>query len=155
MLDKLAKHHNEWVKIAEIYNANHYAEDIVQEMYIKIVPHIDKCFNGEKLNKSYIYLTIKNLCLDLHRKKVHKVQIVDDILEDTFEIEEPKDVVNEVLKNVHWYDKELFELYLLTGSCRKLEKLTDINYMSIYRSVCRVKRKLKRKAKDLETQSKR
>jgi RNA polymerase sigma factor (sigma-70 family) len=155
MLKILATYHSDWIKVAQAYNAKAFAEDIVQEMYIKVIPHLDKCIVKGKPNKAYIYTIIRNLCLDLHRKSVDKVEIIDNLLEDEVKEFDEVDVIDEVLKDVHWYDKQLFQLYLIHNSCRKLEELTGINYMAIHRSIWHVKSKLKNKAKDLETQSKR
>jgi RNA polymerase sigma factor (sigma-70 family) len=97
MLQILAKYHSDWIKVAQAYNAKAFAEDIVQEMYIKVIPHLDKCIVKGKPNKAYIYTIIRNLCLDLHRKSVDKVEIIDNLLEDESKEFDEVDVIDEVL----------------------------------------------------------
>ena len=36
-LSDLAKHHKEWIKIVRAFGETFYTEDIVQEMYIKLI----------------------------------------------------------------------------------------------------------------------
>jgi len=40
-LEQVAQHHKEWVKIANLYKVDDYAEDIVQEVYIALWKYAD------------------------------------------------------------------------------------------------------------------
>ncbi len=65
MLEELAKHHKEWIKMVRSLGGDDFTEDIVQEMYIKIYNKNYNIYNDKgKLNKFYIYISISiSLCL--------------------------------------------------------------------------------------------
>ena len=53
------------------FGAKDHAEDIVQEVYIKLLEgrHQDKLFNDGKLNKAFIYFALRNAWIDIKRKQ--------------------------------------------------------------------------------------
>lgn len=152
MIEKLFKYHSDWLRISKAFGNGDQAEDVVQEMYLKLANN-SKAFNNDKPNRGYIYLTIKSITIDKYRVKEETVQLIPEAIpieNNPYELDIIERYFNE--NECYWYDKEIFYLYLLHQSYRKLEKLTGINYQAIKRSVCHVKRNLK-KWKDLETQS--
>ena len=64
-LNKVAKYHKEWVQIAKTLGAKDYAEDIVQESYIKL--HVysseEKLFKNGIISKGYMYFVIRSVFL--------------------------------------------------------------------------------------------
>lgn len=66
-------------------------------------------------------------------------------LEYDGEIDDVLDKVDEILKGVYWYKRELFKLYIECGSFRKVESEVGINYLSVFHTVKDVKNQLKDK----------
>jgi hypothetical protein len=60
-LNKVAKHHKEWVKIVNSFGEYFFAEDIVQETYIMLMKWSseEKLFKDEQINKGIYVLRFK------------------------------------------------------------------------------------------------
>ena len=76
-LEKIAEKHDDWVRIVLSFGCKEsIAEDIVQEMYIRIHTYITKGVDisfrvkdKDDINHIYIYRTLRALYIDLHRKE--------------------------------------------------------------------------------------
>lgn len=138
--------HKHWIEIVKRFGEETYAEDIVQEAYIKVY--------GKDINEAYFYFTLRSLTMDLHRKKVIKVEIDEDILNipDDYvnKLEEVEPYMN-LINDWTWYDKKLFLLYLNNDfSIRELSRETGINFSSVYNTLNNCKDKLKQWQKQEE-----
>jgi DNA-directed RNA polymerase specialized sigma24 family protein len=119
-----------------------YAEDVVQEAYIKVY--------GKDINEAYFYYTLRSLTMDLHSKKVVKVEMTQDI-EYSLREDESNDLAEEkaqpyieFINTWHWYDKMLFMTYVNNKiSMRKLSRETGIAFMSVYYTIKKCKLRLK------------
>lgn len=60
-------------------------------------------------------------------------------------LEEMTSAIDRALKAETWYDRELFRLYALEGSARKVTKKTGIPFQSVALSVKRVRERVKAK----------
>ena len=71
-LTKVAKHHNEWVKMVNQFGEYFFAEDIVQETYIMLYKWSseEKLFKDGNISKGYMWLALKNTCLYFNFKKL-------------------------------------------------------------------------------------
>ncbi len=80
-LIELSKHHNDWIKIVGTFNEEFYAEDIVQEMYLKmaIINNIERFYLNGKLNKNFIWTVLRNMTFDYKKSKtrITKVSITE------------------------------------------------------------------------------
>ena len=78
-LSKVAEKHTYWIKLVQKFGAGHYAEDIVQEMYLKIHKYADekKTIVKGKVNSRYIYLALYSIFIEYMRQKskINKIQI--------------------------------------------------------------------------------
>ena len=76
-LKQITKDHKEHVAIAKKLGAGSFAEDIVQEMYLRLINHanLQKLLKDGIVNKIYIYWAIRNTYL-LHKEK-HKINTED------------------------------------------------------------------------------
>ena len=63
ILLEICNRHSKWVRMAQKFDYDN-AEDLVQEMYLKIYN-----LNPTEVNEVYIYRTIKSIFLDDYRKK--------------------------------------------------------------------------------------
>ena len=89
MLEKLAKHHNLWLKMAlDLGVPSIYRDDVVQDMYLKIADilatrDLDITYGEDGVNKFYVYLTIRSLYGDIKRNKFYNRQDSLDSLVST------------------------------------------------------------------------
>jgi DNA-directed RNA polymerase specialized sigma24 family protein len=68
MLEKLAENHKKWVQIAyNLCKCKDYAQDIVQDMYIKVI-ELEK-----EVDDGYIYFIIRSIFIDAKRKQKENV----------------------------------------------------------------------------------
>lgn len=87
MLERLAEHHNLWLKMArDLGVPSINREDIVQDMYIKIsdilmVRDLDITYGEDGVNKFYVYLTLRSLYGDVKRNKFYnRTESLDNLL---------------------------------------------------------------------------
>lgn len=161
MLEELAKHHNQWLKLVRSLGGDEYSEDIVQEMYLKMYKYSskEKCFNDKgELNTFYVYLVLKSILFSYFREKKRIVK--EPITNKLILIEKTSVEENEAFNNVcklidkevdkwHWYDKQLFEIYRHNDiSFRKIAKATGISWVSIYHTIKKCKEKLNNTCKE-------
>lgn len=157
-LEKVAKHHKEWIKTIQSHGEYDYAEDIVQESYIALMKYADESklidVNGD-VRKGYMFFTLRSLFYQYYNKKklINKVPF-DGCWElfDDSNIEEHKAyndiclMIDEEIENWHWYDKKLFKLYRDTDmSMRDIASETNISLISIFHSIKNYKEILKNK----------
>lgn len=156
-LEYTTKRHKDWVSMAQSFGAGSFAEDVVQEMYLKLATISNPeriLYKGDELNGFYIYVIIKNLVYDLHRvKKQVTLVSLDEIKNLTFkeydpsldnDFEEKIKLIETEVEGWHWYDKQLFKLYHHKEmSIRKLSKETKISTSSIFNTLKNGKEKIK------------
>lgn len=145
-LKDIYKRHNDWIGIVSSW-VDEYAEDIVQDMYVKIAE-----LNKEEVNSSYIYLTLRSLTLNICYKNNQKpkVDIDKTVLKVESNIEEEKaygrlfdKIISEANK---WskFDRHLFIMYLVTGySMRQIEEKTGVTLDTIFYTLKKCKERIK------------
>ena len=148
----VAAKHKEWIEIVSSFGCNkEIAEDLVQEMYIKIQLKLEKgldiYYNEKEINYYYIFKTLKTLFYDLKRKgkKVTMVSI-DDLHLTTTDInyDEPYNKIKEKLSKMYWYDRKVFEIINEGESIAEFSRKSKIHYYSLYNTYKKVKSKLKK-----------
>jgi DNA-directed RNA polymerase specialized sigma24 family protein len=152
-LNEIAKHHKEWVSIAYSLGGNSFAEDAIQETYIKI--HRLKlgariCEGGE-VSKGYMWLTIRSVLFDMMKqeKKIEVIRIgegfevIDEILlndkEDTLQ------KMEEAIDKLDWYSKKMLKIYMSGNTMRKISKDTGIGLRSVFGTIKYAKEQIRRK----------
>ena len=152
---EIFKKHKIWIDIVCTFGCNkETAEDIVQEMYIKIDKKIknglDINFGKNDYNYYYIFKTLKTLFLDLKRKEA-KVKTIDidtatkylsDIDNKNYDVVYQN--VQNQLNKMYWYDKKVYEIIESGESIAKLSRKSGIPYYSLYNTYKKVKQKLKK-----------
>lgn len=138
-LSEIAKDHNDWLGLVSTW-VDDYAEDIVQEMYIKI-SDLDK----QEVNRSYVYLTLRSITLNrfYNAKKMQKINLEDCHelmqIESSNEKEAYNKVFNKVIEESNkwkFFDRNLFLLYFMTKlSMRDIEKKTGISLSTIHHTI--------------------
>ena len=143
--------HKDWVQMASNLGAGHYAEDIVQEMYIKLsqIKNPERLIDKKNPNQIvgfYVYTIIRSLIVDLQRiqkrtqmvsiESIRALKASDVDMEFEAEFTKKLDAVEQAKDQMNWYDLKLFELYHNEGlSIRKLSKETRISASSIFNTL--------------------
>lgn len=154
-IEQVSKHHKEYVKTIESFGEYFYAEDLVQEMYIRLLiknKESQVIINGQ-VNRYYIFLTLRSLFIDFYRQKSKVIKVdVSEVLsiQQIDELEE-HEAFNNLMKKVnketltwHYYDKLLFDLYKNTDkSMRAISKETNISLRSIFCTLKHCKERIK------------
>ncbi len=162
VLDLLATKHKEWVKMAHSFGAGDYAEDIVQEMYLRLNRYVEEpdriMYKGEP-NKLFVWVTLRNMVRNFQNKKdllVFSGDMVEyDKEEDAFDYGEAEaferliEKIWESTTELHWYDKKMFEIYHTTEmSMRDIEKETKISLYSIFDTLKKTKSYVREKIQE-------
>lgn len=174
MLDKLAKYHNEWLKILYSFGCGYDdANDIVQDMYLKInrLIELDKIAYNDSINKYYIYTTLKNLYIDRIKQNAKSVEYLDINSEEYEPYNEDKSeamdkILGRIFKDVSeltTFETRLFELYwdlplnpnvTYSGANRSQRDIafgSDVSLTTIHKHLKRIKDQLTEKyAEDVE-----
>ena len=152
ILQEICKGHCKWVRMAQKFDYEN-AEDLVQEMYLKIYN-----LNPTEVNEVYIYRTIKSIFIDDYKKKKiltaplngkEAYNIEDDYNEDAdFQISEIPLTCTEllVLKKLYGYTTENADTLQITvhkgKSLLSISKEVELSYMSLYRALLTAKKKI-------------
>ena len=159
----ISKKHKDWIYIVMSFGVKQdIAEDIVQEMYIKLQiameRGLDISYENNDINYYYVYKTLKTLFLDLKRKgkgieivsldeirkgRDTKVVVIEAHTNDTNYIDTYK-LIEEQLSKMYWYDRKVFEIINGGESIASFSRKTNIPYYSLYNTYNRIKNKLKK-----------
>ena len=146
MLERLSKRNDEWRNLAYRICGNYdHAQDLVQQMYLKLADY-------KRVNDAMVAITIKNLWLDLLKKKNREVGIDSfhslPYGENTFE---PSDKQIEYLNrfdDLPMVQKELIQ-ESFDKSTREIGREFNINYCYVHRQIHKgLKKILKEDYKD-------
>jgi DNA-directed RNA polymerase specialized sigma24 family protein len=157
-LNIVAKDHKEWVKLVRTFGADFFAEDIVQEAYLRLHKYCkpENIIQNGQVNKGFMYFVLRNLYL-LHVKSEKKNEMVNldnlPLLKDEQTNFTQEEAYNQLLANIHeevdswhWYDKQLFNIYKDTDlSIRDIAKETTISSSSIFNTLKNCKSKIRTK----------
>jgi len=153
-INRVVEHHKEWIAFVHSFGEHFFAEDIVQETYINLIKWSseDKLFTNGKINKGYMWLSLKNTFLQ-HVNKANKIKLVS--IDSFHEIENLNNIelltaqdklevkILEEMNSWEWYDKMLFEIYRNDKlSMRKIANKTKISLSSIFSTIKSCKEKL-------------
>jgi len=160
----IAKKHNDWIKTVIYFGCDkETAEDIVQEMYIKLIKSIksnglDIMYNKNEINYYYIYKTLKSLFIDLKRKEKNiTIYSIDEVRSENNEkriniqsyttdinYDEAYEKIQNELSRMYWYNRKVFEIINGQESIAELSRISKIPYYSLYNTYNKVKSKLKK-----------
>ena len=136
-MKEICKQHQRWINTVKQFGITDFAEDVVQEAYLK-------CIEKETVNEAYFYLTLRSLSMDLHRKQKQIIKVSIDEVNIITEIEEHNEVLN-LVNDFHWFDKEVFFLYYDNKmSMRKIAEETGISLSTIFKTIQTCNLKIKK-----------
>lgn len=134
-MKEIFKQHTRWINIVKQLGINDYAEDIVQEAYLK-------CLEKKSINEAYFYLTLRSLAFDLHRKQKKIIKVPIEEINISIEIDKENEVF-EIVDRLHWFDKQVFYLYYDNKlSMRKIAKETGISLSTIFNTISKCNDKI-------------
>ena len=145
--------HRQWVEIVQTFgglNAEE-CEDLVQTMYILLIKNTQKGVDymyKDEINYYYVFKLLRGLYVDLIRKK-SKVKLISlENIEPVTEIDhnnydEIYNKLQDILKDMYWYDKKVFEIVEDGTNISELSRKSKISYYSLYNTYKKVKQKLK------------
>lgn len=154
--------HKEWVMLVCKFGEVNYAEDIVQETYIKILTSgaIDRAVVNGEINKAFMYVVLRNNVIDYQRSKgkIYKVELDERLPYEHTDIERhyALDIIDreiqEEINSWHWYDRDLFKHYMSSNkSQREIAKGSKISLSSISNTIVTCKNRIReRVGEDIE-----
>ena len=110
-IEIIAQKHKDWVNIARSFGAKTEAEDMVQEMYIRLDKYIKP---DQKISTSFVWITLRNIYFDFLKKEPITFELDKTVSEAICETEsiiayeELNKRVRDELNNVDWFDKMIF-----------------------------------------------
>ena len=152
VLHEICNRHSKWVRMAQKFDYDN-AEDLVQEMYLKI-----HNLNPTEVNEVYIYRTIKSIFVDDYKKKkltafplrggdIPDIEDEDEI-EDELEFSKIPLTCTEllVLKKLYGYTTENAETLQITihkgKSLLSISKEIGKPYKTLYKALLTAKKKI-------------
>jgi RNA polymerase sigma factor (sigma-70 family) len=162
-LELLAEKHKTWVEITQTFGLDKMtAEDLVQDMYLKIDAWSKRnernssiLYEGKDINYYFVFKTLRTLFLDYIRREQRSIlKHSEEVLQPSYIFERIDRDINEkriktLIKDLAWYDRKVFELvYNQNMSMLKLSEMTGISYYSIYRTIQKIKRLIKKQICD-------
>jgi DNA-directed RNA polymerase specialized sigma24 family protein len=152
----LYEHHKEWIAMVRSFGESNYAEDIVQEMYIRVHKYSDceKFVSNGEVNKGYVWMILRNSCatFQTQKSKVQKVgeenltNLIDDCIEIEYYIciDRIYELIAEEIETWHWYDRRVFKIIVYQGvSMRRLSRESNISVDSLFNTMKRCKTRIK------------
>lgn len=152
ILLEICNRHSKWIRMAQKFDYDN-AEDLVQEMYLKI-----HNLNPTEVNEVYIYRTIKSIFLDDYKKKKLTAfplrggdipDIADESeIQDELELSEIPLTCTEllVLKKLYGYTTENAETLQITihkgKSLLSISKEIGKPYKTLYKALLIAKKKI-------------
>jgi len=135
-----------FINIVKSFGCNSsYAEDIVQELFIQIHLDVKKGLDlwyNDDINTYYCYKVLRGIYLNTHKKQarflktyiedIEELKQAEDLGIDEIEYAKSKDIVDDILKEMYWYDSKVFSLVASGKSVASLSRETKISYYSLY-----------------------
>ena len=139
VLELLFKKHRDWCDIVESFGVNpDTAEDLVQEMYIRIAKYVKKgndiMYDDTEINYYYIFRTLKHLHYDLHKKESKIITMDISDMSANFKADEFMDYdhlydrFQEELDKLYWFHRRVFDIVESGVNCTELSNEANIRY---------------------------
>ena len=148
----IARKHDTWIDIVKSFGCSKpLAQDIVQEMYIKIQLKLEKGLDisfQDDINYYYIFKTLRSLFYDFKRKNKNITMVsleeVNCAQEEDVNYSESYEKIEKALLKMYWYDRKVFEIINKGESIAEFSRKSLIQYHSLYHTYRKVKNKLKK-----------
>ena len=142
VINIIAKDHKRWITIAKSFGLEEDAEDLVQDMYIKINQWKGKydktlMFNETEVNQYFIFKVLRNLFLDKIKKQKKTIKLSDTFYEPStsamsMEYSERLDLVRSEIETWCLYEKKIYELvFWRANQCNGLAISQELNIIQL------------------------
>lgn len=154
MLIELSKKDEYWRKTAfYICKDKSLADDLVNDMYLKLHNY------NKQINDFFVIMVIRNSFYDLKKKEKNNRKFKYEcdnienlnIFDENFEPNDNQQDILEATKILKFWELELLDMSN-EYSYRELEKRYNINYMTIYKTVQKSKKKIWQKINENKVQ---
>ena len=161
VLNILLKYQDRWLSIATnlLYREDEQSvKDTVQEMYLVIYDQIqeDKLKAQQVIinNKPHFGIIKRTLKQIIQQEANNNNKLPKDnnrILaniadNETENVEELTTRIEQILQNMHWFDRKLFKLYVKKfNSVRTLAKETKLGHVTVYNTINKCRNNIKKK----------
>ncbi len=163
---KVQARQDDFIQIIHDLGEHFYAEDIVQEFYIKLMKYgkEEKVLKDGEPNMGYLYTILKNLFLNYQqeKQKVRKIDIDDNPIAVEYDYYQPNDsekleaAIIKEMNTWQYFDNGVFRVY--TGiqdkhredaiSMRAIAEGSKISTKTIFYTLKRCKAKIREKLQD-------
>jgi len=157
-ISKVAKYHSEWVKVVNTFGEYFYAEDIVQEVYIRLLTYSreEQCIVDGNVNRAYMYYVLRNTYLLVNRNQKptfvsidHAFGVAADSDHLLHAYKQLEDSIESEVAKWHWYDQIVWGRHRnMNLSIRKIADKTKISSKSIFNTLKSCKQRIKEAAQD-------
>ena len=96
----------------------------------------------EKLDERFVMGSWNEQYINNTPDRIHRI-IEEDGVKQKIQLEKDIKKVNKKLKEIHWFDSEIFRIYHMMGkqfSLNKMSEETGINRNTLYKSIVKVKK---------------
>lgn len=151
----LADHHKEWVKIVRSFGEQDLAEDVVQDVYLRIVRYNyeERVIKDGKPNIALMWMMLRNRAFEINKTGSVQFLSLDEVrgvadqesnLKKHEALERLHIRIHKEMDNWHWYDSMLFKVYKEgNASMRDIAKDSGISLTSIFNTLKNCKERLK------------
>ena len=127
--------------------AGSHSDDLIQEVALLLLEMDQEkweTINDAGYLRWYVVCTMINMATSsrstfARKYELHqpKPQLKDIPEEEGYDFEKEADIslLEEILEEYHWYDRDMLRLYLKEGSYRKVSKVTNIPFKSVGNTV--------------------
>ena len=158
ILELAYKKHNDWNNIVKSFGCNpSMSEDVVMEMYIQLDADVKKgldLYYKSQINHYYCYKVLRGIYCNIYKKEARILKLY---LEDIDELKQAEDLgineieyasrkkqIDNILKEMYWYDRKIFEICASGKSVASLSRETKISYYSLYNTYINAKKYIKK-----------
>ena len=148
VLEILSENHKEWCAVVQSFGEVENYEDIVQDMYLKMVAYD---VDIKKLTKPYVWMVLRNMHYRNHNKKVRSIEVRLEKVQEIAQVESCSEdfglslfleKYEDELQSWHWYSRTIYE-YSITHSARKIARESGVSLRSICYEINKCKKRLK------------
>lgn len=151
----LADQHKEWVKIVRSFGEYELAEDVVQDVYLRIIKYNyqEKILKDGKPNIALMWMMLRNRAFEINKTgsvqflSLDEVRGVADTEADIERLEALERIHTKIqaeMDSWEWYDTMLFKVYKDGGaSMRNISGNSGISLTSIFNTLKNCKERLR------------
>lgn len=139
----LSKYHKEWLNIVRLFGDNEFAEDIVQDVYLKVhqYNYQEKILIDGEPNRALMWILLRNTTYRENKIAPNdlSIELVRDLSADELRVKKHEsletiyDKVEQEISRWDWYDQKLWKIYKDEQKpMRQISDETGISLKSIF-----------------------